>query len=64
MFEISIDVLLEKADSLYKLVSVAVNRAREIDRTGYLQKEENFYKTKKSLGRALEEIAAGLIIIE
>ncbi|HHX93687.1 MAG TPA: DNA-directed RNA polymerase subunit omega [Tenericutes bacterium] len=64
MFEISIDVLLEKADSLYKLVSVAANRAREIDRTGYLQKEENFYKTKKSLGRALEEIAAGLIIIE
>ena len=47
MFEISIDVLLEKADSLYKLVSVAANRAREIDRTGYLQKEENFYKTKK-----------------
>lgn len=60
----SIDDLLKKVSSKYLLVNVASKRAKEIDETGYLQMKENEYKSKKSLGRALEEINKGLIKID
>lgn len=60
----SIDDLLKKVSSKYLLVNVASKRAKEIDETGYLQMKESEYKSKKSLGRALEEINKGLIKID
>ncbi|MFV0499491.1 MAG: DNA-directed RNA polymerase subunit omega [Bacilli bacterium] len=55
----SIDVLLEKVDSKYRLVKIATERCRELDL------EENFhldkYVSKKNIGRSLEEINAGII---
>ncbi|AOV08314.1 DNA-directed RNA polymerase subunit omega [Sporosarcina ureilytica] len=55
----SVDSLQEKIESKYTLVTIASKRAREI------QEENNkllsSYKTKKDVGRALEEITAGVL---
>ncbi|MED3660347.1 DNA-directed RNA polymerase subunit omega [Ureibacillus sp. FSL K6-8385] len=58
----SIDVLKEKVDSKYTLVTIAAKRAREIQEFGNLKLSE--YKSLKPVGKALEEIAAGVIQIE
>lgn len=60
----SIDKLLNIVDSKYELVHVAATRSKEITRTGHLQMEPNKYVSKKNIGRALEEVSEGLIIIE
>ncbi len=60
----SIDKLLNIVDSKYKLVHIAANRSKEITETGHLQMDENKYVSVKNIGRALEEIAEGLITIE
>ena len=59
----SIDKLLLMVDSKYRLVHVAANRSHEITETGLLQKIEEDYVNKKPIGRALEEISEGLIVI-
>ncbi|MFV0274803.1 MAG: DNA-directed RNA polymerase subunit omega [Bacilli bacterium] len=59
----SIDKLLTKVDSKYKLVHVASKRAKQMDATNLYQMKENEYKHKKSVGRALEELDNGLIEI-
>lgn len=59
----SIDKLLNLVDSKYRLVHVIAKRSDEISTLGNLQKKEDEYVSKKNLGRALEEIADGLIKI-
>ena len=58
----SVDSLKGKVDSKYTLVTLAAKRARE------LQEKENellhSYRSVKSVGRALEEVAAGILINE
>ena len=57
----SIDKLLNIVDSKYELVHIAARRSKQISREGYLQMPESDYKSKKNLGRALEEVSEGLI---
>lgn len=59
----SIDKLLLLVDSKYRLVHIAARRSEEITATEHLQKKENEYVSKKNIGRALEEVAEGLIKI-
>ncbi|OQM46277.1 DNA-directed RNA polymerase subunit omega [Anoxybacillus sp. UARK-01] len=55
----SIDLLMEKLDSKYTLVSVAAKRARQLQEKDHLTIERPV--SKKFVGKALEEIAAGHI---
>ncbi|MBQ8534137.1 MAG: DNA-directed RNA polymerase subunit omega [Bacilli bacterium] len=57
----SIDKLLNIVDSKYELVHIAARRSKQISREGYLQMPESDYKSKKNIGRALEEVSEGLI---
>lgn len=57
----SIDKLLNIVDSKYELVHIAARRSKQISRDGYLQMPESEYKNKRNIGRALEEVANGLI---
>ena len=59
----SIDKLLNIVDSKYELVLIAARRSKEISKTGFLQMDENEYKSKRNIGRALEEINEKLIDI-
>ena len=60
----SIDKLLNIVSSKYALVHVAARRSKEIARTSHLQMNEAEYKSKKNIGRALEEIEEGLLKIK
>ena len=60
----SIDKLLGIVDSKYALVYIAAGRSKQMIKTGYLQKPVNEYKSKKEIGRALEEVYDNLIHIE
>lgn len=55
----SVDALQDKIESKYTLVTIAAKRAREI------QEEHNTllksYRAKKDVGKALEEVAAGVL---
>jgi len=59
MLHPSVDSLKDKIDSKYTLVTIASKRARE------LQEVKNellpTYKSKKNVGKALEEIASGAL---
>ena len=57
----SIDKLLNIVDSKYKLVHIASRRSKQIMENKHFQMKENEYKSKKELGRALEELEKGLI---
>lgn len=57
----SIDKLLNIVDSKYELVHISARRSKEISKNGYLQMPESEYKSKKNIGRALEEVSEGLI---
>ena len=59
----SIDKLLNIVDSKYELALVVARRSREINETGFLELDESEYKSKKNIGRALEEVGAGMITI-
>ena len=59
MLHPSVDSLKEKIDSKYTLVTIASKRAREIQETG--NKLLGTYKSDKNVGKALEEIAAGVL---
>ena len=59
----SIDKLLNIVDSKYKLVHVASIRSKQMLERNHFQMKQNEYKNKKTLGRALEEVEAGLIKI-
>ncbi len=58
----TIDNLLEKIDSKYSLVVLASKRASELRHGATPAMEE--YKSIKNVGKALEEIAAGDLILK
>ena len=60
----SIDKLLTIVDSKYTLCYIASSRSKQMIKTGYYQKPINEYKSKKTIGRALEEIYDNLIHVE
>ncbi|MFD2616936.1 DNA-directed RNA polymerase subunit omega [Terrilactibacillus laevilacticus] len=56
----SIDKLLDKVNSKYTLVTLSAKRARELqDHPEYLMLEDT--KSSKYVGKALEEVNAGLL---
>ena len=57
----SIDKILNYVDSKYKLVHIIATRAKQMQENNHYQMAENEYKNKRELGRALEELDAGLI---
>ena len=63
MIFLLIDKLLNIVDSKYELVLVVARRSREINETGFLELDESEYKSKKNIGRALEEVGAGMLTI-
>lgn len=60
----SIDKLLNIVDSKYELVHIAARRSKQISKDNFLQMPESEYKSKKNIGRALEEVSEGLIVIK
>ena len=60
----SIDKLLNIVDSKYKLVHIASRRSKQMMENKHFQMNENEYKSKKELGRALEELEHGLIKVK
>ena len=60
----SIDKLLTKVESKYALVYIASDRSKQMLKTNYYQKPINEYKSKKTIGRALEELNDGLIHVD
>ena len=63
MIHPSIDKLLNKVGSKYLLVNLVAKRAKEMKETDFYQMEKHEYKSKKELGKALEEINENLIHI-
>ena len=57
----SIDKLTNRIGSKFLLVNLVSKRVDEMEMYKHFQMEEKDYKAKKSIGRALEEIANGLI---
>lgn len=60
----SIDKLLNIVSSKYELVHIAARRSKEISEKGNLQMPEDEYVSKKNIGRALEEVEAGLLKVK
>ena len=60
----SIDKLLNIVDSKYQLVHLAARRSKQIAKEGYLQMPDTEYKSKKNIGRALEEVSEGFLEIK
>ena len=60
----SIDKILNIVDSKYRLVNVVAQRSKQILDTKHYQMKESDYKSKKAIGRALEEIEKGLVTIK
>ena len=60
----SIDKLLNSIDSKYELVHLVAKRSREIKQKGNLQMPKENYKSYKNIGKALEEVAQGLLTIK
>ncbi|PCK21609.1 DNA-directed RNA polymerase subunit omega [Bacillus pumilus] len=62
MLDPSIDSLMNKLDSKYTLVTVSARRAREMQ----IHQDQQIENTKsyKYVGKALEEIDAGLLTFE
>ncbi len=57
----SIDKLLNIVDSKYKLVHIAARRSKQMLEYKHYQMKEKEYFSKKTIGRALEEVEKGLI---
>lgn len=58
----SVDALKNEIDSKYSLVSLASKRARSIQEGS--SERLSSYKSVKNVGKALEEVAAGVLIQE
>ncbi|HEY4567344.1 DNA-directed RNA polymerase subunit omega [Planococcaceae bacterium Storch 2/2-2] len=58
----SVDALKEKVDSKYTLVSLAAKRAREMQEQDLYMLEKDSYKAHKHVGKALEEVVAGVLL--
>lgn len=59
----SIDKILNVVDSKYRLVHIIGKRSKEMTIDNNFQKPINYYISKKNLGRALEEVAEGYIVL-
>lgn len=59
----SIDKLLNIVSSKYELVHIAARRSKEMTRNEHYQLRENEYKCSKNIGRALEEVLEGKLIV-
>ena len=57
----SIDKILNIVDSKYRLVNIVAKRSKQMIENNHYQMAENEYKSKKAIGRSLEEIEKGLI---
>lgn len=57
----SIDKLLTIVNSKYELVHIVSKRSRDMHDYKNYQLPENEYKSKKNIGRAMEELEKGLI---
>ncbi len=60
----SIDKLLNLVGSKYELVHIAARRSKQIAKDEFLQMPITEYKSSKNIGRALEEVANGLIDVK
>ena len=60
----SIDKLLNVVSSKYELVHIAAKRSRQITKTNFSQMPVKKYKSSKNIGKALEEVAEGLIKVK
>jgi len=62
----SLDKLLEKVDSKYSLVTLAAKRAHQLSETDNTENPPMLdeYKSDKNVGRALEEIKSGDLVID
>ena len=60
----SIDKLLNLIDSKYELVHVAAARSYDIKHNNNLQMPKEKYRSKKNIGKALEEIVEGLVVVK
>ena len=60
----SIDKLLNLINSKYELVHVAAARSYDIKHNGNLQMPKEKYRSKKNIGKALEEIVEGLVVVK
>ncbi len=58
----SIDKLLNVVGSKFLLVNIVSKRVKEMEEKEYYQLSE--YKSKKNIGKALEEVSKGLIHIK
>ena len=58
----SVDKLKSQIDSKYSLVALASKRARQLHEHG--DEKLSSYASHKSVGKALEEVAAGALKIE
>lgn len=59
----SIDKILNYVDSKYILVHVISKRSKQMIETGHFQMKETEYKSKREIGRALEELDNDMITI-
>lgn len=66
LLEPSLDKLLEKIDSKYSLVMLAAKRAHEFNDAEDLESELllDEYKSIRNVGKALEEIESGDLVID
>ncbi len=60
----SIDKILTKVGSKYLLVNLISKRVKEMKETEHYQMKENEYRSKKDIGKALEEVNNDLIHIK
>ncbi|MEG1495472.1 MAG: DNA-directed RNA polymerase subunit omega [Bacilli bacterium] len=60
----SIDKILNIVDSKYALVHIVAKCSKEMTKTEHYQMPINEYISKKNIGRALEEVEAGLIFVK
>lgn len=60
----SIDKLLNQVGSKYLLVNVISKRVKEMQKDDHYQMKTTEYKSKKDIGKALEEITNGKVIIK
>lgn len=61
MINPSIDKLLTQVGSKYLLVNIVSKRVKEMEETEHYQMKDTEYKSQKNIGKALEEVAKGLI---
>lgn len=62
----SIDKLLDKVDSKYSLATLAAKRARQIEDKNHEKNHKllDEYKSISFVGKALEEIASGDLVLD